>query len=74
MPSPHSWYETVKAKGSDIRFELIEMGGHGMMFSEFSSSSRQLPGGRMFFVAHGAPADARSKLQKLVLEFLESKL
>lgn len=74
MPSPQSWYETVKAKGSDIRFELIEMGGHGMMFSEFSSSSRQLPGGRMFFVAHGAPADARSKLQKLVLEFLESKL
>lgn len=74
MPSPQSWFDTVKAKGMDVRMELVEGGGHGMMFSEFSSSVRQLAGGRMFYRAHGASADARQKLQKQVLEFMESKL
>lgn len=74
MPSPQGWFETIKAKGHDVRLELIEGGGHGMMFSDFTSSSRQLPGGRMFFIAHGAAADTRSRVQKLVLEFLESRL
>jgi dienelactone hydrolase len=74
MPSPQSWYDSVKAKGQDVRLELVEDGGHGMMFAEFTSSSKQLSGGRMFFISHGASADTRTKLQKLVLDFLESKL
>jgi dienelactone hydrolase len=74
MPSPQSWYDGVKAKGQDVRLEVIEGGGHGMMFAPFSSSAKQLPGGRMFFISHGASADTRGKLQKLVLEFIESKL
>ncbi|MFZ9322362.1 MAG: hypothetical protein ACO24T_07010 [Hylemonella sp.] len=74
MPSPLSWYEGIKAKGQDIRLELIEGGGHGMMFSDFMSSSRQLGGGRMFYRSHGASVDTRQKLQKLILEFVESKL
>lgn len=73
-PSPQAWFESIKAKGHDIQFELIDGGGHGMMFGEFTSSARQLPGGRMFFISHGASPDTRSKLQKLVLQFLESKL
>jgi dienelactone hydrolase len=74
MLSPQGWFESIKAKGAAIRLELIYGGGHGMMFAEFTSSSRQLPGGRMFFISHGATADTRAKLQKLVLEFIESKL
>jgi hypothetical protein len=74
MPSPQAWYETLKTQGKDIRLELIEGGGHGMMFGDFSSSSRQLAGGRMFYRSHGATADTRQKLQKLVLDFLASKL
>ncbi len=74
MPSPQSWYEITKAKGSDIRLELIEGGGHGMMFVDFTSSSRQLVGGRMFYRSQGASADTRQKLQKLILDFIESKL
>lgn len=74
MPSPMGWYETLKSKGKDVRFELIEGGGHGMMFADFSSSSRQLSGGRMFYRSQGASADTRQKLQKLVLDFLASKL
>lgn len=74
MPSPLAWYETIKAKGQDVRLELIEGGGHGMMFAEFSSSSRQLSGGRMFYRSNGAAADTRRKLQYLVLDFLASRL
>lgn len=74
MPSPQSWYESAKAKGQDVRLELVEGGGHGMMFADFSATSKQLPGGRMFYIAHGARADTRAQLQKLVLEFIESKL
>ena len=74
MPSPQAWYETLKTQGKDIRLELIEGGGHGMMFGDFSSSSRQLAGGRMFYRSLGATADTRQKLQKLVLDFLASKL
>lgn len=74
MPSPQSWYDSVKAKGQDVRLEVIEGGGHGMMFAPFASSAKQLPGGRMFYISHGASADTRGRLQKLVLDFLESKL
>ncbi|MFM7009506.1 MAG: dienelactone hydrolase family protein [Betaproteobacteria bacterium] len=74
MPSPQKWYEGVKAKGHEIRLELIEGGGHGMMFTDFTSSSRQLTGGRMFYRSQGASADTRQKLQKLILDFIESKL
>jgi dienelactone hydrolase len=74
MPSPLSWYETIRTKDQDVRLELIDGGGHGMMFADFSSSSRQLSGGRMFYRSHGATADSRQKLQKLVLDFLASKL
>ncbi|MFM7012719.1 MAG: alpha/beta hydrolase family protein, partial [Betaproteobacteria bacterium] len=74
MPSPQSWYEVTKAKGGDIRLELIEGGGHGMMFADFTSSSRQLAGGRMFYRSQGASADTRQKLQKLILDFIENKL
>lgn len=74
MPSPQSWYDGLKAKGQDVRLELIEGGGHGMLFGEFTSSSNQLPGGRMFYRAHGASANSRAMLQKLILEFIESKI
>jgi dienelactone hydrolase len=74
MPSPQSWFEAAKAKGQDVRFELIDGGGHGMMFGEFTSSANKLSSGRMFYRAHGANAATRNQLQKLVLEFLESKL
>jgi len=74
MPSPLAWYETIRAKGQDIRLELIDGGGHGMMFADFTSSSRQLSGGRMFHRSQGATTDARKKLQQLVLDFLASKL
>lgn len=74
MPSPKSWYEEIKAKGQDIRLELIEGGGHGMMFSDFSSSSRQLPGRGTWYISRGANADTRKKAQQVVLDFIESKL
>ena len=74
MPSPQSWFEGIKAKGQDISLELIEGGGHGMMFVEFTSSSRQLAGGRSFYRSHGASAETRQKLQKLILDFIEPKL
>ena len=74
MPSPQGWFESVKAKGFDIRLELMDGGGHGMMFSDFSSTAKPLPGGRIYHISLGATADTRSKAQRLVLEFLESKL
>ena len=74
MPSPQIWYERIKAKGQEIRLELVDGGGHGMMFADFVSSSRQLGGGRWFYRSHGASADTRQKLQKLTIDFIESKL
>ncbi len=74
MPSPQKWYEDTKANGKDVRMELIDGGGHGMLFADFSSSVRQLPGNRMFYRSHGAPTGSRLRVQKLVLDFIESKL
>lgn len=74
MPSPKSWYEEIKAKGQDIRLELIEGGGHGMMFGDFSSSSKRLPGRGAWYISRGADADTRKKAQQIVLDFIESKL
>jgi hypothetical protein len=58
----------------DSANDLIEGGGHGMLFGEFTSSSNQLPGGRKFYRAHGAPSNSRAMLQKIILEFIESKI
>lgn len=74
MPSPQSWFEGIKAKGLDVQMLFVEGGGHGIMFDNFSASAMQLAGGRMFYRSRGAPADTRQKLQKQVLEFMESKL
>jgi len=74
MPSPYAWYQQIKANGGVIQFELIPGGGHGMMFSEFNASVRVLENGRSFYRAHGVNAEARQRLQQMVLEFFESKL
>ncbi len=74
MPSPYAWYQKVQAAGADVRFELVEGGGHGMLFSDFSASSRTLNGGRAFYRSSGAPAATRSRVEKMMLEFLESRL
>lgn len=74
MPSPQAWYERAKAQGQDVRFDLIDGGGHGILFSDFASSVRSLPGGRQFYRSQGAAAETRLKLQKTLLEFIESKL
>jgi len=74
MPSPQTWYEGIKSKGQDVRLELMDGGGHGMMFADFSSSVKPLPGGRMFYRSHGAAPATRQRLQRLVLDFIESKL
>jgi dienelactone hydrolase len=74
MPTPLAWYEQIKAKGGDIRFELVQGGGHGMMFDSFSSSVRSLSGGRSMYTSRGADADARTRLEKMVIAFLESQL
>ena len=74
MPSPYAWYQQIKANGGVIQFELIPGGGHGMLFSEFNASVRMLENGRSFYRAHGVNAEARQRLQQMVLEFFESKL
>jgi dienelactone hydrolase len=74
MPTPLAWYEQINAKGGNIKFELVEGGGHGMMFDSFSSSVRSLSGGRSMYTTRGASGDARTRLEKLVIAFLESKL
>lgn len=74
MPTPLAWYEQIKAKGGDIQFVLVEGGGHGMMFDSFSSSVRYLSGGRSMYTSRGAGGDARARLEKMVIEFFESKL
>lgn len=74
MPTPLAWYEKIKSKGGDIKLELVDGGGHGMMFENYSSSVRSLGGGRSFYMSRGAGADARKRLEKLVIDFFESKL
>ncbi len=74
MPNPLAWYEKTKSKGGDIKFELIEGGGHGMMFDSYSASVRPLAGGRSMYTSRGASSDARTRLEKLVIDFFESKL
>lgn len=74
MPNPKAWYEKMKSDGADVRFELIDGGGHGMMFDSYSASVRPLPGGRSMYTSRGASGDARTRLEKMVIEFFESKL
>ena len=74
MPTPLAWYEQIKSKGRDIKFELVEGGGHGMMVDSYSSSVRPLGGGRSMYMSRGASGDARTRLEKRVIAFLESKL
>lgn len=74
MPSPQDWYEGIKSKGQSVQLELVDGGGHGMMFTEFSTSSRQLAGGRTFYRSQGASADTWLKVKQLVLAFMASKL
>lgn len=73
-PSPQNWYENKRAQGQSVRFELIEGGGHGMLFADFSSNSRQLARGRAFYASHGASADTRQKLQAMILNFMLERL
>jgi hypothetical protein len=73
MPSPLGWFQRMKEEGFDIRFELIEGGGHGMMFSDFSSSVRKA-GYSVSYQSRGASPSDRQRLQKLLLDFIESKL
>jgi hypothetical protein len=73
MPSPLGWFQRMKQEGFDIRFELIEGGGHGMMFSDFSSSVRKA-GYSVSYQSRGASPSDRQRLQKLLLDFIESKL
>lgn len=74
MPAPMKWFEQIKSKGGDIQFELVQGGGHGMMFDNFASSVRQLAGGRVMYTSRGASNEARGQLEKLVISFIESKL
>ena len=74
MPTPIAWYERIKSKGGEVKLELVDGGGHGMMFDNFSGSVRPLIGGRSFHMSRGAGPDARKRLEKLVIDFLESKL
>lgn len=72
-PTPIAWFEKSKALGFDVRLELVEGGGHGMMFSDFSTSIRRA-GYRVTYQSRGASAADRERLQKLVLEFIETRL
>ncbi len=74
MPAPVKWFEQMKSKGGDIQFELVPGGGHGMMFDNFASSVRPLAGGRVMYTSRGASSEARGRLEKLVISFIESKL
>ena len=73
MPSPLAWFQKAKEAGFDVRFELVEGGGHGMMFSDFSSSIRKV-GYSVSYQSRGASAAERQRLQRLLLDFMESKL
>jgi hypothetical protein len=74
MPNPMAWFEKIKSKGGNIKLELVDGGGHGMMFDNFSASVRPLGGGRSFYISWGAGSDARKSLEKRVIDFLESRL
>jgi hypothetical protein len=69
-----AWFEKIKSKGGNIKLELVDGGGHGMMFDNFSASVRPLGGGRSFYISWGAGSDARKSLEKRVIDFLESRL
>ncbi len=74
MPSPQQWYTSMREKGADIRLERIEGGGHGIMFSDFSTSEVPQAQGRKFYRAQGAPAATRRDVQKLVVEYFQGRL
>lgn len=74
MPSPQAWFESIRAAGNvPVRFELIEGGGHGMMFSDFSASERPMPGGRMLYQSRGASPAQRQRLRAMILDFFASR-
>ncbi len=73
MPSPQAWFEKIRDAGnSRVRFELIEGGGHGMMFTDFSASERKLPGDKVFYQSRGASREQRQRLLRLILDFFEN--
>jgi dienelactone hydrolase len=73
MPSPQAWFEKIRsADNSRVRFELIEGGGHGMMFVDFSASERKLPGDKVFYQSRGASREQRQRLLRLILDFFET--
>ena len=75
MPSPQAWYEAIRAGGNPpVRFELIEGGGHGMLFSDFSASERRMPGGRTLYQSRGASPAQRQRLRAMILDFFNSRL
>ena len=74
MPAPLKWFEQLQSKGADVQFELVPGGGHGMMFDHFASSVRKLSGGRVMYTSRGASSEARERLEKRVISFIESKL
>ncbi len=75
MPSPQAWFESIRSAGeAPIRFELIEGGGHGMLFSDFSASERPMPGGRTLYQSRGASPAQRQRLRAMILDFFTSRL
>lgn len=74
MPSPINWFQSAKSHSADIRFELVQGAGHGMLFSGFSGSVIALANGRKFYRSHGASAGERQRIQAMILAFFESKL
>jgi len=74
LPSPIKWFESVNSRGPDLRFELVQGAGHGMLFSSFSGSVIPLANGRKFYRSHGASAGERQRVQAMILAFFESKL
>lgn len=71
-PSPQSWAQALQAQGQPVRLELIEGGGHGMLFASFRTSSRQLPRGRAFYATHGAGPAQQAQLKTTILDFLKN--
>lgn len=74
MPSPIKWFESVNSRGPDLRFELVQGAGHGMLFSDFSGSVMTQPNGRKFYRSHGAGPGERQRIQAMILAFFESRL
>lgn len=74
MPSPEKWYQDTLSKGHDIQLELVEGGGHGIMFDEFSSRYIETKDGNKFYITLGGKADTRKNVEKIVLDFMSSKI